>query len=168
MPAKKDNQRLTNKDIIDLIAKQTSLTRGQCKEFMDAYSKLFKSIVCSEYIEAGFEFPIMDILVIRFKEKKGMQVGDTYKICDLEKDEKGRFIFPKGFKKGDKIPMKTVVNEIQRPNYLQPYFRFAPSLREKIKEATKKTYIKNHKEEMADYIKWYNEQYGKDDKETIS
>lgn len=161
MGIKKDNQRLTNKDIIELVAKQTSLTKAQCKEFMDAYSKLFKSIVCSEYIEAGFEFPIMDILTIRFKEKKGMQIGDSYRIIDMEKDDKGKFVFPEGFQKGDKLPVKTVVNEIRRPNYLQPYIRFAPTLREKIKETTRQNYVNSHREELAEYIKWSEEKWGK-------
>lgn len=144
---KKTNQRLTNADILELIARQTSLTKAQCKEFSDAYSTLFKRMVCSEYIEDGFEFPVMDILTIKLKERRGVKKGDTYKMVDVDRDETGKFIIPADHPKGAQLPIKTMIATEDKPDFLMPYMRIRPSIREAIRKSSEEAWIKRHEKD---------------------
>lgn len=158
MPAKKENMRLTNKDILELISKRTTLTMSQAKEFVDAYKQLLNSIIESSYIEDGFELSVLDIFTIELKEFKNIKKGDSFQIADLQcvgitRNEKGQYCYPDNWVKGTKIPRKTMIAEYDYPNHLKFKIKVRDCYKEKLKQSSMYKEVKSDPKRYLQYVK---------------
>ena len=78
MAKEKTNPRLTTEDIIELIAKKSTLTKSQVKECFVEFADLYKSLMGSDNTPEDFTMPLPYIGTFKLKKYKGMKKGSTY------------------------------------------------------------------------------------------
>jgi hypothetical protein len=129
MPSpKKTNARLTVEDVVSLIAKGSDLTKDQVTECFRGYANLYISLMESDNTPSDFTIPLPYIGTFKLKKYQGKKKGSTYKIGDFRTGE-----------------MRTVVVEEDQPDFNLPYFVVKPAIRESRKDASKRRWIKEHK-----------------------
>ena len=129
MAVRKMNPRLTTKDIITLVAQQSSLTKAQVEECFRTYAELYMSLLGSENTPNDFTMPLPYIGTFKMRKYEGMKKGSTYKIPDW--DNGGSII---------------KVAEEDRPDFNLPVFVVKPEIRESRKEASKRQWYREHKD----------------------
>ena len=138
MAVRKMNPRLTTKDIITLVAQQSSLTKAQVEECFRTYAELYMSLLGSENTPNDFTMPLPYIGTFKMRKYEGMKKGSTYKIKE-------------NFTKESKLITK--VCEEDRPDFYLPYFSISDKYKSTRKEVSKSMWYKeknkNEQENIA-------------------
>ena len=124
----KTNPRLTKEDIVELIAKKSTLTKAQVQECFFEFAEFYKALMASENTPSDFTMPLPYIGTFKLKKYKGMKKGSTYKMGN----------FTKG-------ALETKIVEEDQPDFNLPYFVVKPEIRDSRKEASKKQWFKEHR-----------------------
>ena len=128
MAKEKTNPRLTTEDIIELIAKKSTLTKSQVRECFTEFADLYKALMGSDNTPEDFTMPLPYVGTFKLKKYKGMKKGSTYKIGTFEKGN-----------------LETRVVEEDQPDFNLPTFNVKPEIREMRKEASKRRWYKDRK-----------------------
>lgn len=121
------NPRLTTKDIITLVAQQSSLTKTQVDECFHTYADFYMSLLSSENTPNDFTMPLPYIGTFKMRKYKGMKKGSTYKVKEsLTKEAK----------------LLTKVCEEDRPDFYTPYFTIKSKYKDTRKEVSKSMWYK--------------------------
>lgn len=131
---KKNEADLSMGYIIKKIATSTDLTAKQITESVVLYfafiEEYLKSSVCPKDVK--IQTPIGKFM---FKERKGLEVGSTYKTpidFGKTKDENGNPIF------------KTVTVEEKHPDYLKLWFEVSPTLQTDLRSISEERWCKKN------------------------
>lgn len=116
----RNNPRLAGSDVIDLVAKKSTLTKTQVKECFFEFAELYKSLMASDNTPEDFTMALPYIGTFKLKKFKGMKKGDIYKVGN----------FTGG--------LETKVAQEDYPDFNIPMFNIKPEIREMRKEASKR------------------------------
>lgn len=127
MAKKKNSQTAT--DIINTLARTTSLSQAQVKEVFVALECLMNALAKSNYAQ-DLSITIPYLGKITFSEKKGKKAGSTYKQAS-------------GFGGNRKTEIVTI--EEDEPDYLRLKFDFMPKIQNLVKEESRNRSIREMK-----------------------
>lgn len=124
----KTNARLRTNDIIELIAKKSTLNKSQVKECFVEFAELYKSLMGSDNTPEDFTMPLPYIGTFKLKKYKGMKKGSTYKVGN----------FTAGV-------LETKIVKEDQPDFNLPMFNIKPEIREMRKAASKRRWYLDRK-----------------------
>ena len=130
MAKKKTNPRLTVNDIIEMVAKSSTLTKDQVKECFTKYADLYKALMASDNTAFNFTMPLPYIGTFQSKRYTGKKKGSTYIVGN----------FTGGY-------TEKVVEEDQ-PDFVIPSFVIKPEIKEMRKEASKTRWTKGKEQDV--------------------
>ena len=129
---KKTDPKITKKEVIRLIAKQSGLTQDQVRECFSTYVRIIENFARMENIPENLKIEFPDLGYFHMTQKKGAKAGDVFNMPTLRRNENG-----------DMVSKKTqYVIEEDRPDYQEMRFKVYKSTAKSIRELSEERWLK--------------------------
>lgn len=99
--------KITKREIIKLISKETNLTKDQVNECFKAYIKIIENFVRADNLPERLKIELPELGYFQLIEKQGAKKGDVFNMPQIKTDENGETYT---------VTVKCEIEE-DRPNY---------------------------------------------------
>lgn len=134
---KKTAPKITKKEIVKLVAKQSGLTQDQVKDCFSTYIRLIESFAKMDNVPEKLKIEFPDLGYFQMLEKEGAKKGEVYTMPTLIKKANGDLVTK---------PVKYTIEE-DRPNYQELRFHLYGSNAKVIRALSEERWLRQQGDE---------------------